>query len=76
MSAWVLGVFMCVDDYLNSLAVGSAMRSLTDKYKISREKLAYVVDSTAAPISVIIPFPYALIAAFISLMGYLLIAFW
>jgi len=56
MAAWVLGIFMFVDDYLNSLAVGSAMRSLTDKYKISREKLAYVVDSTAAPISVIIPF--------------------
>jgi Na+/H+ antiporter NhaC len=56
MAAWVLGIFMFVDDYLNSLAVGSAMRSLTDKYRISREKLAYVVDSTAAPISVIIPF--------------------
>jgi Na+/H+ antiporter NhaC len=56
MASWVLGIFMFVDDYLNSLAVGSAMRSLTDKYKISREKLAYVVDSTAAPISVIIPF--------------------
>jgi Na+/H+ antiporter NhaC len=56
MSSWVLGIFMFVDDYLNSLAVGSAMRDLTDKYRISREKLAYVVDSTAAPISVIIPF--------------------
>lgn len=56
MATWGLGIFMFVDDYLNSLAVGSAMRSLTDKYKISREKLAYVVDSTAAPISVIIPF--------------------
>jgi Na+/H+ antiporter NhaC len=56
MAAWGLGIVMFVDDYLNSLAVGSAMRSLTDKYKISREKLAYVVDSTAAPISVIIPF--------------------
>jgi len=56
MATWVLGIFMFVDDYLNSLAVGSAMRNLTDKYKISREKLAYVVDSTAAPISVIIPF--------------------
>jgi Na+/H+ antiporter NhaC len=53
---WVLGIFMFVDDYLNSLAVGSSMRELTDKYKISREKLAYVVDSTAAPVSVIIPF--------------------
>ena len=56
MASWVLGIFMFVDDYLNSLAVGSAMRNLTDTYKISREKLAYVVDSTAAPISVIIPF--------------------
>jgi Na+/H+ antiporter NhaC len=56
MASWVMGIFMFVDDYLNSMAVGSAMRSLTDKYKISREKLAYVVDSTAAPISVIIPF--------------------
>jgi Na+/H+ antiporter NhaC len=56
MATWGLGILMFVDDYLNSLAVGSAMRSLTDKYGISREKLAYVVDSTAAPISVIIPF--------------------
>jgi Na+/H+ antiporter NhaC len=56
MATWGLGICMFVDDYLNSLAVGSAMRSLTDKYRISREKLAYVVDSTAAPISVIIPF--------------------
>lgn len=52
---WIIGIFMFVDDYLNSLAVGSAMRDLTDRYRISREKLAYVVDSTAAPISVIIP---------------------
>jgi Na+/H+ antiporter NhaC len=56
MTTWVLGIFMFVDDYLNSLAVGSAMRDLTDRYRISREKLAYVVDSTAAPISVVIPF--------------------
>jgi Na+/H+ antiporter NhaC len=52
---WFIGIAMFVDDYLNSLAVGSAMRNLTDKYKVSREKLAYIVDSTAAPISVIIP---------------------
>jgi Na+/H+ antiporter NhaC len=55
-ATWVMGILMFVDDYLNSLAVGSAMRDLTDKYRISREKLAYVVDSTAAPVSVIIPF--------------------
>lgn len=55
-ATWGLGIFMFVDDYLNSLAVGAAMRDVTDKYRVSREKLAYVVDSTAAPISVIIPF--------------------
>lgn len=53
---WMMGIAVFVDDYLNSLAVGSAMRDLTDRYKVSREKLSYVVDSTAAPISVIIPF--------------------
>jgi len=55
-ATWLLGIFMFVDDYLNSLAVGAAMRDVTDKYRVSREKLAYIVDSTAAPISVIIPF--------------------
>ena len=54
-TAWVLGIFLFVDDYLNSLAVGAAMRKVTDSYKTSREMLAYVVDSTAAPISVVIP---------------------
>lgn len=56
LTTWGLGIFMFVDDYLNSLAVGAAMRNLTDKFQVSREKLAYVVDSTAAPISVVIPF--------------------
>jgi Na+/H+ antiporter NhaC len=54
-TAWILGIFLFVDDYLNSLAVGAAMRNVTDTYKTSREMLAYVVDSTAAPISVVIP---------------------
>ncbi|EED33024.1 Na+/H+ antiporter NhaC [gamma proteobacterium NOR5-3] len=56
LATWVMGIAMFVDDYLNSLAVGAAMRDVTDKFRISREKLAYVVDSTAAPISVIIPY--------------------
>ena len=55
-TTWLLGIAMFVDDYLNSLAVGAAMREITDRYRIAREKLAYVVDSTAAPISVIIPY--------------------
>ena len=54
-TAWVLGLFLFVDDYLNSIAVGAAMRKVTDSFRTSREMLAYVVDSTAAPVSVIIP---------------------
>ena len=50
---WLLGVAIFFDDYANSLIVGNTMRPLTDKYRISREKLAYIVDSTAAPISAI-----------------------
>jgi Na+/H+ antiporter NhaC len=56
LASWVLGIFMFVDDYLNSLAVGAAMRDITDRFQVARERLAYVVDSTAAPISVIIPY--------------------
>lgn len=52
---FMLGVIIFVDDYLNALTVGEAMKRVTDKYKISRQKLAYIVDSTAAPICVIIP---------------------
>ncbi len=54
-TAWFLGLALFVDDYLNSLAVGAAMRRVTDRYNTSREMLAYVVDSTAAPVSVIVP---------------------
>lgn len=52
---WALGLLIFIDDYLNALAVGSAMRKVTDKFGVSREKLAYVVDSTAAPICVLMP---------------------
>jgi Na+/H+ antiporter NhaC len=52
---WVLGLVIFLDDYLNSLTVSSSMKSVTDKYRTSREMLAYVVDSTAAPICLIIP---------------------
>lgn len=55
-STWALGICLFVDDYLNSLAVGAAMRDITDRFGVSREKLAYIVDSTAAPISVIVPY--------------------
>ncbi len=55
MWTWVLGIVIFIDDYLNSLTVGSCMTSLTDKHKVPREFLSYIVDSTAAPLCVIIP---------------------
>ena len=50
-SAWILGVIIFFDDYSNTLLVGNTIRPLTDRLKISREKLAFIVDSTAAPIT-------------------------
>ncbi|HMB55361.1 MAG TPA: Na+/H+ antiporter NhaC family protein, partial [Thermoanaerobaculia bacterium] len=55
LAAWVLGVAIFFDDYANTLIVGSTMRPITDRLKISREKLAYIVDSTAAPVVSIMP---------------------
>ena len=55
MCTWFLGVVVFIDDYLNSLTVGSCMTTLTDKHKVPREFLSYVVDSTAAPLCVVIP---------------------
>jgi len=48
---WLMGILIFFDDYTNTLVVGNTMRPLTDKWKISREKLAYIVDSTAAPVA-------------------------
>ena len=50
-----LGCLIFVDDYFNCLTVGSVMRPITDEYKISRAKLAYIIDATAAPICIIAP---------------------
>ena len=50
-----LGCLIFVDDYFNCLTVGSVMRPVTDKFKISRAKLAYIIDATAAPICIIAP---------------------
>lgn len=50
-----LGIFIFIDDYFNSLAVGAISRPVTDKFKVSRAKLAYILDSTAAPMCVIMP---------------------
>ena len=51
----LLGVLIFVDDYFNCLTVGSVMRPLTDKHGISRSKLAYLIDATAAPVCIIAP---------------------
>ncbi len=50
---WLLGLLIFFDDYANTLIVGNTMRSVTDKFKVSREKLAYIVDSTAAPVAAV-----------------------
>lgn len=50
---WFLGIAIFFDDYANTLIVGNTMRALTDKFRVSREKLAYIVDSTAAPVAAI-----------------------
>lgn len=51
----ILGTVIFVDDYFNCLTVGTVMRPVTDKYKITRAKLAYVIDATAAPVCIIAP---------------------
>ncbi|MDE7357947.1 MAG: Na+/H+ antiporter NhaC family protein [Lachnospiraceae bacterium] len=51
----LLGVLIFIDDYFNCLTVGSVMRPVTDKFKVSRTKLAYLIDATAAPVCIIAP---------------------
>ncbi|MGI6557381.1 MAG: Na+/H+ antiporter NhaC family protein [Pseudoramibacter sp.] len=51
----LLGVLIFVDDYFNCLTVGSVMRPVTDKFKVSRAKLAYIIDATAAPVCILAP---------------------
>ena len=55
LTTWVLGLVIFLDDYLNSLTVGATMKTVTDRFKTSRAMLAYVVDSTAAPLCLLIP---------------------
>jgi Na+/H+ antiporter NhaC len=55
LATWLAGLAIFFDDYANTLIVGNTMRPITDRLKISREKLAYVVDSTAAPVAALVP---------------------
>ncbi|MEZ9329942.1 Na+/H+ antiporter NhaC family protein [Vibrio breoganii] len=50
-----LGILIFIDDYLNAIAISSSMKKVTDGYNVSREKLSYLVDSTAAPICILVP---------------------
>lgn len=56
IGTWILGIIVCVDDYLNCLVVGAAVRKITDKLKVSREMIAYIVNSTGVTVCAIIPF--------------------
>jgi Na+/H+ antiporter NhaC len=51
LSSWLMGLFIFFDDYANTLIIGNMMRPITDRLRISREKLAYLVDSTSAPVA-------------------------
>lgn len=55
LGTWILGIIVFVDDYLNSLAVGAAVRDITDKHRVSREMLAYIVNSTGVTVCAIVP---------------------
>ena len=55
LAAIILGILIFIDDYFNCLTVGTVMRPVTDKYKVSRAKLAYIIDATAAPVCIIAP---------------------
>lgn len=55
LMSFVFGVFIFIDDYFNSLAVGTIMRPISDKMRVCRAKLAYILDSTAAPVCIIAP---------------------
>ncbi len=53
--SWFMGMFVYFSDYFSPLFVGSTMRALSDRFRISREKLAYICDSTSAPVSILVP---------------------
>jgi len=55
LATWMAGMAIFFDDYANTLVVGNTMRPITDRLRISREKLAYLVDSTAAPVAALVP---------------------
>jgi len=55
LAAWLAGLAVFIDDYLNVLLVGGAIRPVTDRLRVPRERLAYVIDATAAPVCLLVP---------------------
>ena len=53
---WVMGILIFVDDYLNIMTLSTCMRKLTDRQKVTRETLSYIIDSTGAPVCALLPF--------------------
>ena len=56
ITTWILGILIFVDEYLNIMTLGACMKNISDKKKVPRESLAYIIDSTGAPICVLLPF--------------------
>lgn len=54
-TTWLLGVIIFMDDYFNCLTVGTVMRPITDRYRVSRAKLSFIIDATAAPVCILVP---------------------
>lgn len=52
---WILGIIIMIDDYFNALVIGEVSKPVTDEYNVSRAKLAYIIDSTSAPVVVMMP---------------------
>lgn len=55
LMTWICGIIIFIDDYFNSLAVGTVMRPIADKNKVSRAKLSWIIDCTAAPVCILVP---------------------
>ena len=52
---WILGIIIMIDDYFNALVIGEVSKPITDRYNISRAKLSYIIDSTSAPVVIMMP---------------------
>ncbi len=55
LMTWILGLIIFIDDYFNALVIGEVSKPVTDEYKVSRAKLAYIIDSTSAPVVIMMP---------------------